>query len=97
MKKSNDQSLKDILAQLVKKDGIRQPLHEVEIREIWKREMGDYVNKYTRYLRLRGHILEIGISSAGLRDELGFAKKKITSFLNDQLGEEVIVDVVLRH
>ncbi len=97
MKKSNDQSLKDILSQLVKKDGIRQPLHEVEIREIWTREMGDYVNKYTKYLRLRGHILEIGITSAGLRDELGYAKKKITSFLNDQLGEEVIKDVVLRH
>ncbi|MCF8236589.1 MAG: DciA family protein [Saprospiraceae bacterium] len=89
--------MKEILSQLIKRDGIRQPLHEVEIRQIWQREMGDYVNKYTRYLRLRGHVLEIGISSAGLRDELGYAKKKITSFLNEQLGEEVIQDVVLRH
>lgn len=97
MKRSNDQSLKEILAHLVKRDGMKQPLYEVEIREIWLREMGDYINKYTRYIRLRGHVLEIGITSAGLRDELGYSKKKITSFLNDRLGEEVIRDVILRH
>lgn len=97
MKRSNDQSLKDILAHLVKRDGMRGPLYEVEIREIWLKEMGDYINKYTRFIRLRGHVLEIGISSAGLRDELGYSKKKITSFLNERLGEEVIKDVILRH
>ncbi len=97
MKRSNDQPLKDILAHLVKRDGLRGPLHEVEIREIWLKEMGDYINKYTRFIRLRGHVLEIGISSAGLRDELGYSKKKITSFLNERLGEEVIKDVILRH
>ena len=96
MRKFNEQSLKEVLEALVKKDGFRQPLWEAEIREIWLRDMGEYIGKNTSFIRLRGHTLEIGIVSAGLRQELHYSKKKITSFLNEKLGQEVIHDVLLR-
>ena len=96
MKRTNDQPLKDVLARLVRREGMRHPLLEVRIREIWHQDMGDYINRYTRFLRLKGGVLEIGITSSGLRDELHYSKTKITSFLNERLGEEVIQDVVIR-
>jgi hypothetical protein len=96
MRKSNDESLGAILSRLVRKDGFRQPLWEAEIREIWMTGMGEYIARSTSLIRLRGQVLEIGITSAGLRNELLYSRKKITSFLNEKLGKEVIKDVVIR-
>lgn len=96
MRKTNEESLGDILARIIRREGFRQPLWEAEIREIWMRDMGDYIARNTQFLRLRGHVLEIGILSSGLRHELHFSRKKITSFLNEKLGQEVIQDVILR-
>lgn len=96
MRRSNEQSLGDVLSRLVKRDGFRQPLWEAEIREIWMNEMGEYIARNTSMIRLRGHVLELGIHSAGLRNELHYSKNKITSFLNEKLGQEVIKEVVLR-
>jgi hypothetical protein len=96
MRKTNEQSLKDILTKLVNKGGFEQPLWEVEIRQIWLRDMGEYIARNTSYIRLKGHVLEIGIVSAGLRDELHYSSQKITSFLNTKLGKEVIHRVIIR-
>jgi hypothetical protein len=96
MSRHNEQSLKDILARLVQREGFRKPLWEVEIRAIWFRDMGEYISRNTRYIRLRGHTLELGILSSGLREELHYSRKKIASFLNERLGKEVIHDVIVR-
>lgn len=96
MRKSNEQLLGDILSRMARNDGFRQPLWEAEIREIWLNEMGEYIHRNTSMIRLRGHTLEIGISSAGLRNELHYSRNKITSFLNEKLGKEVIREVVIR-
>lgn len=96
MKKHNEQSLKEVLARLIDRQGFQKPLWEVEIRVIWFRDMGEYISRNTRYIRLRGHTLELGILSAGLRDELHYSRKKIASFLNEKLGKEVVHEVIVR-
>ena len=94
MRNSNEQSLKSVLEELVRKDGFRQPLWEAEIREIWMKEMGEYITRHTSHIRLRGHVLQLGITSASLRQEMMYAKKEITSTLNEKLGKEVIHDIL---
>lgn len=95
-KRSNEQKLKEILDYLTRDKDFQGPLREANIREIWMQEMSEYIIKNTSMIRLRGHILEIGISSAALRNEMAYSKNKITSFLNEKLGEEVIKEVIIR-
>ena len=58
--------------------------------------MGNGVKSYTREVVLKGTTLYVELTSAVLRQELTYGKSKIIKMMNDELGREVIKEVVLR-
>jgi hypothetical protein len=50
----------------------------------------------TQDIRLYEGTLYVQITSASLRSELSFAKAKIIQTLNEQVGEELVKDIVFR-
>jgi hypothetical protein len=68
----------------------------VNVREAWKNLMGNGVNNYTTEIQLKGSVLYVALSSAVLREELGYGKDKIIKMINEELRKDLITNLILR-
>ena len=96
MRNTNEQSLKQVLKDMVETYRLRSRLNQTKIRSIWEHLMGSAIAKYTTDIKIRRNKLYLTIESAPLRQELSFGKEKIVTMINQELGEDFIQDVVIR-
>lgn len=96
MKKKNDLSLQEAMQNMIQKYHLEPQLNETRVKMLWEKLMGKTISTYTSNIQLRKNVLYLTILSAPLKHELSFGKEKIKSLLNDEIGEEVIKDVVIR-
>ena len=98
MRKTNEQSIKEVLKALVDHYRLRSRLTQTEVAQIWARTMGPVIANYTRDLKVRNKKLFVTIDSAPLRQELTMGRAKILKILNEELGEEEkqLNDVIIR-
>lgn len=94
--KKNDISLKDAMRNMLKEFRLTPGLNETRIRQAWEKVMGKTIATYTSNIQLRNNTLFLTLLSAPLKHELSYAKAKIIELLNEELGEEVIREVVIR-
>ncbi len=93
---SNDSSVGDILKQIIQTNHLDKGLNQISVADAWKNLMGNGVNNYTQNVLLKGSTLYVELTSAVLREELSYGKDKIIKMINEELGKEVVKDVVLR-
>lgn len=93
---SNEGSIGDVLKQFIEKNRLQVGMDKIDVEEAWKSLMGNGVNNYTKEVVLKGTTLYVSLTSAVLREELSYGKQKIIKMINDELGKEVIKDVILR-
>ena len=96
MRKTNEESLKEVLKKLVEHYRWKGRLNQERIRSVWKERMGRTINDYTTDIRVFGDKLYISISSAALRQELSMDKEKIKEMMNEAIGEQFLKEVVVR-
>ena len=96
MKKTNEQSLKDVLKDLVETYRLKSKLNQTRINSLWEKLMGNSISRYTKEIKVRKNKLYLTIESAPLRQELSFGRDKIKRMLNEELGEDYIHEVVIR-
>ncbi|MEZ4919609.1 MAG: DUF721 domain-containing protein [Saprospiraceae bacterium] len=96
MKKKNDLSLKDAMQLMIDQYRLEPQLQETRIKMLWEERMGKTISTYTSKLYLRKNILYVTILSAPLKQELVYGRDKIKKMLNEELGEDLIQDVVIR-
>jgi len=96
MRKSNENSLKEVIEQLLEQYKLRGRLHEVRVREVWEKAMGPAIINRTGSIRLKNDMLLITITSAPLREELQFQKSGILNLMNKELGGDYIKTVVIQ-
>jgi hypothetical protein len=96
-KRLNDNnSVGDVLKQFIQTNNLQKGMDSINVREAWANLMGNGVNNYTREIMLKNNTLYVELTSAVLREELSYGKEKIVKMLNEELGREVVKDVVLR-
>ena len=93
---SNQSTVGDVLKQIIDTNKLQPGMDQVSVKDAWKSLMGNGVNTYTRNVVLKGGTLYVELTSAVLREELGYGKDKIIQMINEELGREVVRDVVLR-
>jgi len=93
---SNDSAVGDILKEIIQANKLQPGIDQVAVLDEWRSLMGNGVNSYTRNIALKGSTLYVELTSAVLREELSYGKAKIVKMINDELGREVVKDVVLR-
>lgn len=84
----NEQTLKEVLMQLVSTPQLRDKYLLVSIRDAWKSCFGPTIQQYTTDLKFRDGVLTVLISSAPLRYELSMSKDKIIRIMNETLKED---------
>ena len=93
---NNDSSVGDILKEFIQVNKLQGGMDKIDVRDAWKKLMGNGVNSYTNEVTLKGSVLYVSLSSAVLREELSYGKQKIITMINDELRKEVVTDIILR-
>ena len=93
---SNESSISDVLKAFIETNKLQGGMDRIDVQEAWKSLMGNGVNSYTKEVVLKGTTLYVSLTSAVLREELSYGKQKIIAMINEELGKEVIKDVILR-
>ncbi len=71
-------------------------LNETRVKSLWEQLMGKTIATYTSNITVRKNVLYLTILSAPLKQELSYAKEKIRSLINEEMGEDYIREVVIR-
>lgn len=93
MRKSNDQPVKDIIAEIFDKLRISQRLDEIKLRNAWDKCMGFVITSRTQVISFRDGVLIVKTGSAPLSEELHYAKEKIVQMLNKEIGDEIVKEI----
>lgn len=95
-RKTNEQSLGEVIRDFIKQSGWEQKLDEVKIISQWDRLLGATFGKYVNEIFVQNKTLHIRLKSATLRQELSYKKTEIINQLNDAVGKVVINDIILK-
>lgn len=93
---NNESAIGDILNEIIKANKLETGLNQISVADAWKNLMGNGVNNYTKNVLLKGSMLYVELTSAVLREELSYGKDKIIKMINEELGREIVKDVILR-
>lgn len=96
MSRHNEHSLKEAIDQLLKAYKLDDKLAERRLIASWESVMGAMIAKHTKDLYIKHQQLFVTLDSAALRNELSLAKTKIVQMLNEEVGSQVIVEVILK-
>ena len=96
MRRSNTQNIGQVIDELFKELHLERKLKEVSIINSWGEVLGNNISKATTKLYFKDRVLFVYLSSSIIRNELLMLKSKIIKALNDNVGEQVIEDIVLR-
>ncbi|EJL65408.1 DUF721 domain-containing protein [Flavobacterium sp. CF136] len=93
---NNESTIGAVLQQIIQVNKLQPGMDQIDVKEAWRQLMGNGVNTYTKNVVLKGSTLYVELGSSVLRDELSHGKSKIIKMINEELGREVVKDVVLR-
>lgn len=95
--KKRDKEVGSIIKEVVQKNAkLSKGLAVVTIEEIYRARMGKMVSSYTSQIYLKGNKLFIYIESAPLRAELYMSRQQLMTSLNEELGSEVIQEIIFK-
>ena len=70
-------------------------LDEQKAIQCWPKVVGPFIASHTIDLSIKNHVLFVRVDSDALRNELGYSKSLLIKILNDIVGHEVILEIVL--
>ncbi len=96
MKRSNDRHMSEAVKEMLRNLGLEQKLLQVKLINSWEKVMGKTVANRTTDLLVSDKKLFVSLSSASLRQELFSVRNEICEKLNQEVGEDVISEVIFR-
>ena len=96
MRKKNTELLSDVIRQVLKEQHLDKPLNEKRLIDAWPTVLVNNIVQYTTELIIKNRVLYVTLTSSVLRHDLFLSREEIKKSLNNQVGVEVIVDIVFR-
>ncbi len=94
MKRREPQSIGDIIHRMIDAAGMRPDLDRHTAEAMWPRVAGPSIASYTGRLYIKGRTMHVYITSAPLKEELGYARAQLVEKINLAVGKEVIDDII---
>lgn len=91
-----ESSIEDVLKLIIRENRLEEGIDNIDVRNAWTNLLGPGIANYTLDVFLKREILYVALSSPILREELSYGKQKIIRMINEDLGKEVIKELVLR-
>lgn len=96
MKRSNTQSLSEVLREYVRVMRMDRKLKEVDVVGSWETILGKTIARYTRNVFLSKQVLYVEIDSPVVKNELLMMREEIRLRLNELAGEEMVKKIVFK-
>jgi len=96
MRKSNTQSISDVLKSYVQENKLDRKLTELDLIKSWESVMGKTVARYTGNVYIQNSTLFIETTSPIVRNELLMMKEEIRVRLNEVVGQELIKTIIFK-
>jgi len=93
---SSPEALTAVLDQLIDRLGYREKIDEVRAVESWAHIAGPQINRITDKAWVKDRTLHVNLSSAAWRQQLHMQRREWCRRLNDDLGSEIIDQIVFR-
>ena len=93
MFKREVQSVKDLILQAMREQGLETPLNQKRLVEAWPEVAGPVIARYTLNTYIYNQTLFVRLSNPALRSDLSMMRQELVKKLNDFVGEQVITDV----
>lgn len=93
MQQPNDRPLGEVLKEFLKTYRLEEKVNERKLINAWEAIVGDMIARHTENLYIKRKILFVKLDSPALKNELSYAREKITKSLNTAVGRKVIEDV----
>ena len=96
MKRNDAQQIGDMIRRFFRQNGLESPLNEYRLVHAWNDVVGPVISRYTTNLYFKNQILYVHLSSSVLREELMMGRDMLVRNLNQQVGAQVIVNIIFR-
>ncbi len=96
MRKSNQQSIGAVIRKLLKNQKLEGRLKELDVLKLSKELLGKNLMKYINDLSVKNGTLIIKVKSAVVRNELSYQKSEIIKKINEQVGNEILKEIILK-
>lgn len=93
MQRRTVKSLKDVLAQLIREQGLETPLLQKRLIDAWPKVAGKVVARYTGSIFISDQVLHVKILNPALRQDLTMMRSQLLYRLNAEVGTNLITDV----
>ena len=94
--RSNEISLKDAIALLLQNNNLKGKVAETRLLNSWEKIVGKLIANHTTKLFINRSTLFLYLDNAALKNELSYSREKIIKMLNEEAGEELIKEVVIK-
>ena len=93
MFKRDVKSIKDLIMQNLRVNGLETPLLQKRLVDSWPVVAGPVIQRYTTGAYIRSQTLFVGLSNPALRADLSMRRLEFVQKLNGYVGSQVIVDI----
>ena len=94
MAHSNEQSLKQVINELLSAYKLDKKLYQIKLINSWETVMGKAIAKHTTEIFIQKKTLFVKLDSAALKQELSYSKTKLIQILNEEAKHEVIDEIL---
>jgi predicted nucleic acid-binding Zn ribbon protein len=92
-RKHNDQSLKELIAEMLKTSGMDRRYAEMEVVRCFHEVVGPTISKRTKSVFVKDRKLVIRPVSGVVKEELNYAKSSLLEMINEKLGFHAIEEI----
>jgi len=94
LKGSNEQSLKEVIDELIKTYKLKDGIAASRVINSWEKVAGSMIFKHTEKIFIRKNNLYLKLDSPALKQELSYAKSSIIKKLNKTVDQNLIEDII---
>ncbi len=96
MRRSNTQTLSEVIRQFVKGSSIEGKLKETDVIQSWEELLGKTVAGYTKNISIKNKVLFVEITSSVVKNELFMMREEIRKKMNERAGEEIVKTIIFK-
>ena len=96
MRRNEAEQIGEMIRKFFRHNGLESPLNEYRLVQAWREVVGPAISRYTSNLYIKNQILYVHLTSSVLRQELMMGREMLVRSLNQQVGAQVIVNIIFR-
>lgn len=95
MKRPDPRPIGEIITDMIERVGLTDELRRRKAASMWPRITGPTIASFTSRVTVTDTTMHVYITSAPLKEELGYARDSLLRRINEALGEEFLTNIAL--